>query len=956
MKIFIAAILLFVTGFSFSQTVTLNPTITPALFHYNDQITVSYDVTGTSLSSLTSAWVWVWMPNISGNATNATSNINPANSNATATNIAKCTQSIVSGRTLWSVTFTPSAFFSNDISAQTQIGMLLKGNDWTNGQTSDFVTTFLIGSTFQVQLTSPSQQPLFVTNGSTIPVQATASASSNFALYVNHQLLNSQSAVTNYAYTLTVSDSVKYYQVMITLTSGSLMDTLAFSYLISQPSPVLARPAGIIDGINYNSSDQTKATLCFWAPNKTSVYAFGDFTNWTVTPTYLMNHDGERFWVEVTGLTPGTEYAFQYLVNDTLKIADPYTDKILDTQDTGIPATTYPNLKAFPAKAKNSQDYYNRLSILQTGQTPYTWLTTNYQKPVKENLIIYELLIRDFFDLNNRNYQNLIDTISYFKKLGVNAIELMPITEFSGNDSWGYNPTFMFAPDKYYGTKNKLKEFIDKCHANGIAVIMDMVLNHQDIPNSYAMLEYDFSIYKPKASNKWFNVNAPHPYSVFNDLNHESTYTRAYVDTINHYWVNEYKIDGFRYDLSKGFTQFYSGTDVNLWGEYDASRVTNLERMMDKIWSYSPSTYVILEHFAVNNEEQVLAEYRTGGGENLGAMLWENYNSQYNQATMGYADNPSSDFSGIYYANSGWSVPHSVGYMESHDEERLIYKNITYGNTSGNYSTKDLATALQRMKAAAASFYPIPGPKMLWEFGELGYDKTINLCADGVTIDATNCRVSDKPVEWVYLQDVNRKSLHDHVADLIRLKKTYTVFTSGSATVQANVSSLVKQITLKNNPYTATPKDSTQMNVQVAANFDVVSQSVAITFPHPGTWYDYYQKASVIVTGSTLSLAMPPGSYKLYTDVPIKIPVIVTSIKDTPDSDVSVYPNPTNGRFHVDLDGNINSLQAMTITGSLLTPSRIDDTTWDVSNLSSGLYILEIATGQGIVRKKLIKN
>ncbi len=111
-------------------------------------------------------------------------------------------------------------------------------------------------------------------------------------------------------------------------TANSTADTASFSYLIPQSSPVLTRPTGIIDGINYNSSDQTKVTLSFWAPNKTSVYAFGDFTNWNVDPAFLMNKDGEHFWIELTGLTANKEYAFQYLVNDTLKIADPYADKI----------------------------------------------------------------------------------------------------------------------------------------------------------------------------------------------------------------------------------------------------------------------------------------------------------------------------------------------------------------------------------------------------------------------------------------------------------------------------------------------------------------------------------------------------------------------------------------------------------------------------------------------------
>ncbi|MEJ0030023.1 MAG: alpha-amylase family glycosyl hydrolase [Bacteroidota bacterium] len=300
----------------------------------------------------------------------------------------------------------------------------------------------------------------------------------------------------------------------------------------------------------------------------------------------------------------------------------------------------------YPSAALKSQWYFNRASVLQTGQTPYNWQAANYQKPAKHQLVIYELLIRDFFDSNNRNYKMLTDTLSYLKRLGVNAIELMPVTEFNGNDSWGYNPTFMFAPDKYYGTKNDLKKFVDTCHENDIAVILDIVMNHQDIPNSYAMMDFDFGAFKPTPNNKWFNVNATHPFSVFNDLNHESSYTKAYLDTVNYYWLSEYKVDGFRYDLSKGFTQKNNPTDVNAWSAYDASRIAILKRMSDKIWSSFPDAYVILEHFAANDEEKELAEYRADEGK--GMMPWANLNGPFNQNTMGYSEN--SDISSIIMA------------------------------------------------------------------------------------------------------------------------------------------------------------------------------------------------------------------------------------------------------------------------------------------------------------------
>src|SRR5690606_21715214 len=294
----------------------------------------------------------------------------------------------------------------------------------------------------------------------------------------------------------------------------------------------------------------------------------------------------------------------------------------------------------------------------------------------------------------------------------------MPIMEFNGNESWGYNPAFMFAPDKYYGTKNDFKAFVDKCHQEGIAVILDIAMNHQDVPNPYVMMDFDFNTFKPTADNKWFNVSAKHPFNVFFDMNHESTYTQAYLDTVNYHWLHEYKVDGFRFDLSKGFTQTNHPDDVGAWSSYDASRIALIKRMADAIWTHTPGAYVILEHFADNAEEKELVEYKADEGK--GMMVWGNLNHAYNQNTMGYAED--SDISWIDYNTRGWSVPHAVGYMESHDEERLMYKNLEYGNGAGDYSVKDFPVAMDRMEGAGLLFYTIPGPKMVWQFGEIAYD------------------------------------------------------------------------------------------------------------------------------------------------------------------------------------------------------------------------------------------
>jgi 1,4-alpha-glucan branching enzyme len=919
--------------------VAVDPVITPALFQPDTEITVTYDVTGTSLATLTNAWAWVWIP---GKNIEAKYNINPATATA---DPAKFTKSVESGKTLFTLTFKPADFFNQSISNETQIGILLKGSDWNscgaaNCQTTDYLVTFWDGS-FQIALTSPSRQPLFVVNGQEVIIEAEAPVAVDFDLYINDVLTDEQDGVAVFSYIHTIDELSGYGEVKLVATEGINVREATFLYLISAPSPVQARPSGTIPGINYDSNDHTKVTLCLWAPAKTSVYVRGDFSDWDVLPQHLMKRDGEFFWLEITGLTAGAEYAYQYLVNEELWLADPYSDKILDPDDQDIPASAYPGLKPYPSKALSSDWYFNRLAVFQTHQTPYVWQATDYQRPEKEKLVIYELLIRDFFANGQRHYQHLIDTLGYLKRLGVNAIELMPVTEFNGNDSWGYNPTFMFAPDKYYGSKNKLKEFIDICHQNGMAVILDMVMNHQDMPNAYVMMDFDFVTGKPTPQNKWFNVDARHPFNVFFDMNHESSYTKSYLDTVNHYWLNEYKVDGYRFDLSKGFTQTNSGGNVGAWSAYDASRVALLKRMADKIWSHSPEAYIILEHFAANNEEKELAEYRAAEGK--GMLFWGNVTHSYAEATMGFADE--SDISSVYHSTRNWSVPHLIGYMESHDEERMMFKNLQFGKVSGSYSVKNLSNALHRVKGASTIFYTIPGPKMLWQFGELGYD---------ISIDEGG-RVSPKPVKWEYRDNYARFDLYTHIADLNRLRTTYSVFTAGAATLTAGTN-LVKQLTLKNVPYTTTPVDATEMNVQVVVNFEVTNRTASVTFPHTGTWYDYYAHGEPVNVNSTpYMLQMGPGEFRIFTDVEITNPLITSTDAWVDEVGISLYPNPLDDVLNILSDKPISRLWIASADGVTFVPLRLSEDSWRVRDLKPGFYIVLIEQPTGVRRIKAIK-
>jgi len=601
-------------------------------------------------------------------------------------------------------------------------------------------------------------------------------------------------------------------------------------------------PAGDGDGVTFINNG-TSVVFNLYAPGKKSVSVIGDFNGWSTTATPMTNStDGTRWWVEVDNINPSTEYSYQYYIDGSLKVADPYSHEVLDpANDQYIPASVYPNLKAYPTGKTTGE-----VTDFEVNAPAYTWKVANFTKPAQKDLVVYELLVRDF--VSTHSYQTLIDTLNYISRLGVNAIELMPVSEFEGNDSWGYNSNFMFALDKYYGTPNTYKAFIDACHAKGIAVIMDMVLEDQFGSSPMVQMYWNASLNQPAANSPWFDQTTMHPDGVGYQLNHSVAATQYWAENVMKYWIQEYHIDGYRFDEAKGYTQVNSGSDETTWAAYDATRVTLWNKYNAFLKSVDPTCYTILEMFSANTEE---AQYA-----NAGMMVWNNQSSAGEQSTMGYPTNPSWDISGLFYDAYGFSstlpAPYGlVSYFESHDQERLQFKNEAYGNSSGSYSVKNIPTGLMCDAMGAAFMFSSPGPKMVWMGGELGYD---------VSISATSDNTVDKPFNWTYNTDPNRKALYAVYAKMINMKIKNPVFetTKFSYSLAGNV----KTIQLL---------DATDnVNVEVVGNFDVVSATASISFPATGTWYDNLSGTSITVNSIPFSMTLAPGEYHLYSNTALK--------------------------------------------------------------------------------------
>jgi glycosidase len=741
-----------------------------------------------------------------------------------------------------------------------------------NADGSDMFIPVYPSGTNGIQFTNPAIVPAFnltnevvsVTLGQPLPVSAAASSGSGtLKMYYDGALAAGPVTGSSVISASPVVSAAGNHSAVAELFIGGSYYYDTLSFYLPPSNTILSLPSGVKEGINYWSGCDS-VTLVLYAPNKTNAVLLGDFEPgaWQPLSKYQMNKtpDGNYYWITVKGLTGGTEYSFQYLVDNSIYIADPYSEKILDPwNDQYIPAATYPGLKAYPSDVNVSAGKNGYVSILQTCRPAYNWKVEKFVKPDKRNLVIYELLMRDFGDA--RNYQMLIDTISYFKRLGINAIELMPVNEFSGNESWGYNPTFYCALDKAYGTKNKFKEFIDLCHQNGIAVILDVVYNHLDSYNSpEGKLYWDAANGRPAVNNPWLNQSAPHPYSVFEDLNHTSTATQYWVERALDYWIAEYKVDGYRFDLAKGFTQ--KATDATTVEDFDGTRVTNLYRYYDYIVPKYPGTYIILEFLGQQRMEE-------GFYAGHGFLLWSKNTDTYNQATMGYSSN--SDFSKIMYTSdqTKFSTPSAVGYMESHDEERLMYKNLQYGNISGGYNVKDTATALVRQAAAAAVFLTTPGPKMIWQFGERGYDLSIGYGGD---------RVASKPPKWEYMSDPKRLKLWDTYSKMINLRLAFPdLFTKTTFKYNFNDNGGLFKT------YQISDSSSTNgVKLNIVANLDVTAQTRTVTFQNTGSWLNYITNGtssgvngnagSIVNIGSTSqSITLQPGEYHIYFYQPANV-------------------------------------------------------------------------------------
>lgn len=865
----------FIANFTVSNNVVLNGivTITPSFPTRSEQITITLDATGTALEGETKVYLHsgVGTESISSKTFNHT-----VGNWGTDDGIGEMTAT--GNPNEWTITL-PSIdnYYNLDTNIDAfALNFLFRNANGTAKEDNIGANYHLAinpGNYFLI--TNPTYNPFLVETNQPFNISGESNISADWTLTEldeNGLVINADinsNTTQNYTFSHSISDVdiTHYYQISVDF--GTETKTKNFEVRAYATVKTVTLPPNAKKGINYNFPNTNQVTFVLHTPTNTTyqyfdsnncentstattaskniVHLIGDFNNWEITSAYQLNKDGDYWWITLntTNLTPTqNEYVFQYLVDGEIRIGDPYAQKISDPEDQYITSSIYPNLISYPT-GKTS----GRASVLEVNKTTYNWQVLNFQRnTLPNNLNIYELHFRDF--TQEGTYKAAKAKLDYLKNLGINCIHVMPISEFEGNNSWGYNPNYYFAVDKAYGSENDLKEFIDEAHKREIAVVNDLVLNHAFYSNPNAMLYWNKELNRPANDNPWFNPEHKGVYDAAGhwgaDWNHASEHTQNMVDDILNYWITEFKFDGFRFDFTKGFTQTAPDPSDPWASSYDVCRVEILKRMVNQMWTNHPGTYAIFEHLAEDAEDKVLADF--------GILMWSGAGPQYSWAEMAMGTNTKSFWSSVYTSRN-FNFANYMSYMESHDEERIGYKVKNWGQNNDN----SIAYLSNRLKLPAAFNLMLPGPRMVWQFGELGYD---------ISIDE-NGRTGDKPSAWElnYNLDPERLEIYNFYGHLFKFRNSFDLYQNINFGNIGSTTDWTRQMSLKDNTANSSGNPT---EVIVVGNFDTANGNVVTpSYSYTGDWFKY--NGDPAVDGTKYSVNTTTDQFNLNTNDPVYI-------------------------------------------------------------------------------------
>lgn len=520
---------------------------------------------------------------------------------------------------------------------------------------------------------------------------------------------------------------------------------------------VAPAPEGTPRGAHHHGDG--RVTFALWAPWKKSVHVIGDFNGWDKTADPLAVDDTGLWWIEKQ-LEPG-EYGYQFVIDGETVVGDPY-GKRLTWAGGNIPN-----------------------AIIRIGAEEYQWNDGSFGIKPMNQLVIYELHVGDFSP--EGNFKGVTDRLDYLADLGVDAIELMPVQEFPGDHSWGYNPAYFFAVEGSYGTVEDFKHLVDAAHQRGIGVILDMVFNHTTADSPINMLySYDENPYLGGDGNPWG----------FPDFNHWNDATKQFIADVQSYWLSEFHIDGFRYDYVEGIR--YDGVGGMSFISWSARQ--------NKPYAYLIAEDIRADPAAVVRDTECNASWHWQFTKVLRAQLREGP----------YEGNQYGDMDAIisvmtHNGNGYGDNAEPINYLESHDEERLMREVMSNPNTGGELG------AIRKSMLGAVALFTAQGVPMLYAGQEFGAtaEKTID--------------VSKLP--WEHLERGEYQALRNHYASMAYMR--HTVGALNTNNFQVLLADHDKRVLVFHR------WNDEGSVVVVALNFSPTDQTVTFPFPQAGVWHEW---------------------------------------------------------------------------------------------------------------------
>ncbi|MBZ0154972.1 MAG: alpha amylase C-terminal domain-containing protein [Alphaproteobacteria bacterium] len=546
------------------------------------------------------------------------------------------------------------------------------------------------------------------------------------------------------------------------------------------PPPVCLQPGATDHG-------EGLVTFALYAPGKRSVHLIGSFNRWNSRADPLQETDKGLWWIEKR-LPPG-EHSYQFVVDRETVLCDPYA-RVINT------------LRGCPPPC----------AVVGVGRTPYRWKHDAWQRPAYKDLIIYEILIADFAP--GGGFRGVKGRLPYLKDLGINAIELTPVSTAMNGEGWGYDPTFFFAVSDELGTSDDLKELIDTAHAWGIAVLLDMVLAHTGKTHPFLQLY-------PIDESPWYGRGLGEPNRFgFPTLDYSKKAAQDFAREVIRYWLREFHFDGVRLDYLLGIgARGEEGLPVLA----RCVREANPEAYL--IGEYSPEAPGMMSAAGYDGSWHVITRYALIALLRQGRLDEHDWN-EFDKVTR-YFDPRAHGYDTVYRA---------INFIESHDEERIIYDTRVVGLSEEE--------AYRKSALGASVLFTLPGQPMLYHGQEWGED--------------TRKKMGTNPLHWERFSTQAGRGLHEHYRKLCILRGLYPALRSENYAVEALYP---EQKCIVYRRWTREGSKAV-----VAVNFSPEPRSIVVPLPAKGRWREALED-EVFDAGGLCTVMIPRSAARLFVQV-----------------------------------------------------------------------------------------